>query len=608
DQLQLGKYSFLDAQYSYAVKEGQRALLAQFSEGLRLLEQSGEYRRIHDKWLGSYQEQPHTLLVALRYSLLVLIPLVVGLLAVFFWSWMLRRQVARQTRQLRQSEAELRESEQRLDQIIRQGRMIIWEVDRLGRYTYLSPIVEEILGYRPEELINKKHFFDLHPPAGREEFKARALEVFRQRGHFIDFENPALDKAGRIVWFSTSGLPMFSEDGRLLGYRGSDIDISERKAMAAQVQEKKSLLEGLLHNTATPIFVLDPHHRVVAWNEACAELTGIRAAEVLGTTRHWSAFYDQQRPCLADLVLRPALQDQLSSLYPHAARSALVSEGLQAEGWRRLKGEQRYLLFNASAVRNEAGELVAAIETLQDLTGRKQMESALQRKNDEVEQFVYIVSHDLKSPLVTVKSFIGLLQQDIAAADSERIKSDIDYIRSATDKMEQLLEALLQLSRIGRMDRPPQRLALQVLIDETLANLAGALRQYQVDVKVAAGAAVLHGDPLQLGQLWQNLVENAIKYMGDQAAPCIEIGVMARGNDPVFYVRDNGMGIEAKDSERIFGLFTQLEPGTAGSGLGLALVKKIVELYDGTIWVESAGRGRGSCFCFTLPGAVEKRG
>ncbi|WP_051321481.1 transporter substrate-binding domain-containing protein [Chrysiogenes arsenatis] len=265
-----------------------------------------------------------------------------------------------------------------------------------------------------------------------------------------------------------------------------------------------------------------------------------------------------------------------------------------------IDGEHR--MYESRLVSNSAGHFLALVR---DITAWKQAEATLQKKNEEMERFVYTISHDLKSPLITVQSFLGLLQQDIAEQHQERINSDIQFIQGATNKMEQLLGALLQLSRVGRIDNPPETHTVRALIDVSLAALAGAIQQQKITITVAADMELrLHGDPLRFGQIWQNLIENAIKYMGDQPAPRIEIGCDHEKDETIFWIRDNGMGIASEDLDRVFGLFTQLDPNSEGSGLGLALVHKIVELNGGRIWVESAGLGHGSCFRFTLPLAV----
>ena len=253
------------------------------------------------------------------------------------------------------------------------------------------------------------------------------------------------------------------------------------------------------------------------------------------------------------------------------------------------------------------------IQTLEALTAaiaevidRFSTEDRLTSQKAEMEQFVYSVTHDIKSPLVTVKTFVSILRQDLLKGDQPQINEDLNYIDQAADKMQQLLDALLRYSRIGRIDTPAQTVSADQQVQNCLTTLAGILQQQQVHVSTSKLSRQLHGDPLHFGQIWQNLIENAVKYRGDQPQPHIEIGATQEGQDVVFYVRDNGMGIAPEHRERIFSLFSQLNPGSDGTGLGLALVKKIVTTYKGRIWVESAGEGQGSCFKFTLPGALIK--
>ncbi len=237
----------------------------------------------------------------------------------------------------------------------------------------------------------------------------------------------------------------------------------------------------------------------------------------------------------------------------------------------------------------------------------RQKSAELERRNAEMERFTYTVSHDLKSPLVTIKTFLGYLEQDMAQADQGRIGQDLGYIRGAVDKMRQLLDELLEMSRVGRVVNPPVTTTYREVVDEALRVVAGAISSRGVQVAVAPATVSLHGDRPRLVEVWQNLIENGVKYMGEQPQPRIEIGVRTEAGTTAFYVRDNGMGIDPRHQRKVFGLFDKLNPQSEGSGLGLALVKRIVELYDGKIWLESEGNGQGSCFWFTLPQAVQHK-
>ena len=210
------------------------------------------------------------------------------------------------------------------------------------------------------------------------------------------------------------------------------------------------------------------------------------------------------------------------------------------------------------------------------------------------------MSHDLKSPLVTIRTFVGYLEQDLAASDQERVNADFRYIRGAAEKMAGLLDQVLELSRIGRKANPPEDIPAGALALEAVNLLAGPIAQRGVRVDIGPLPVVVTGDRVRLLEVFQNLIENAVKFIGDSPDPHVEVGVALDGAEPVFFVRDNGKGIDARHAGRLFGLFEKLEAGTDGSGIGLALVKRIVETHGGRAWAESEGLGHGSTFFFTL--------
>jgi two-component system, chemotaxis family, sensor kinase Cph1 len=256
-------------------------------------------------------------------------------------------------------------------------------------------------------------------------------------------------------------------------------------------------------------------------------------------------------------------------------------------------------------------QLVGIYGAVQDITERKKVEAErealireLEAKNAELERFAYTVSHDLKSPLITIRGFLSFVEQDAEAGNLERVRADLGRIRDAVDKMQRLLSELLELSRIGRVVNPPQTIAFATLVQDAVALVAGRLRQRGVGVAVAEGLPTVWGDRARLVEVLQNLVDNAAKFMGDQKHPRVEIGMREQAGERVFFVRDNGIGIDPRFRERVFGLFEKLDPDSEGSGVGLALIKRIVDQHHGRVWVESEGKGKGTTVCFTLPDAA----
>jgi len=230
---------------------------------------------------------------------------------------------------------------------------------------------------------------------------------------------------------------------------------------------------------------------------------------------------------------------------------------------------------------------------------REALIAELEAKNAELERFTYTVSHDLKSPLITISGFLGHLQADAAAGDMQRLRQDSQRITDAVGKMSQLLDELLELSRIGRMMNPPETIPFAELVAEALGMVSGRLEGRGIQVIVQPDLPEVYGDRRRLAEVLQNLVDNAAKFIGDQSAPRIEIGCEQRDGMRVFFVRDNGIGIAPQYHEQIFGLFAKLDAKMEGTGVGLALVRRIVEVHGGRIWVESQP-GQGATFWFTL--------
>ena len=250
-------------------------------------------------------------------------------------------------------------------------------------------------------------------------------------------------------------------------------------------------------------------------------------------------------------------------------------------------------------------DLVAnALENARLYTERVRLNKELESQNEELERFTYTVSHDLRSPLVTIRGFLGYLKQDAVSGDMIRFDKDLNRIANAVDKMQALLNELLELSRIGRVTNPPEDVQFGEIVQETVDLLSGPLEAGNIRLNIIGNFPVVHVDKLRVAEVVQNLISNAVKFMGNQPRPTIEIGTNGMDTDgkPIFYVKDNGIGIEPKYHERIFGLFNRLDQSIEGTGIGLTLVKRIIEIHGGRIWIESE-LGKSATFLFTLPTA-----
>jgi len=273
-----------------------------------------------------------------------------------------------------------------------------------------------------------------------------------------------------------------------------------------------------------------------------------------------------------------------------------------------------YQLTGKDGVHDYESRLIASggdhvLAMVRDITVRRWAESErealineLEAKNAELERFTYTVSHDLKSPLITIKGFLGFLRGDAEKGDVQRLEKDIERISGASDKMQVLLNELLELSRIGRLVNPYEDIPFEALVNDAVELAQGRIQARNIQVNIHPNLPDVYGDRQRLVEVLQNLVDNAAKFMGNQAKPCIEIGLHEydEHGKPIFFVRDNGIGIAPEYHDRVFGLFNKLDTQSEGTGVGLAIVKRIIEIHGGQIWIESEA-GKGAAFFFSLP-------
>jgi len=203
---------------------------------------------------------------------------------------------------------------------------------------------------------------------------------------------------------------------------------------------------------------------------------------------------------------------------------------------------------------------------------------------------------------VTIRGFLRYIEQHAAAGRMEDLRQDMARVVGATDRMRRLLDELLRLSRVGRRGNPPEDVPLATVVEEAVALARGRIAAAGIRVEIDPDLPTVRADRLRLLELVQNLVDNAVRFMGETEEPRIHIGWRRTDAAPVVFVQDNGMGMDPAHHETVFGLFDKLDPCTEGSGVGLALARRIVEVHGGRIWIESEGKDRGTAVCFTLTG------
>lgn len=506
---------------------------------------------------------------------------------------------------------------------------------------YVNQAFERHTGYRAEEVLGRNPpFLQLHEqdqPAIQE-----VREAIRQ-GQEVCAVMRNYRKDGQMWWNELYIAPIQDEQGQPIHLVGIQHDVTQRKQAEEAVQRHAQFTE-LIATISTGFIDIEPDQVDARVRQALEDLG--RFADVDRTY----LFLLHDRGKIFDCAYEWCAQgiraeaDRLRHLRSHDFPFALgtirkgeilhvprvndlpASAQAEKEEW---QAEQIQSLINIplialgevigfigfDSVRKEkawsaeetgqlkiVGEIfIDALHHRQVVQQREQLVKKLEATNAELERFTYTVSHDLKSPLITIKGFLSLLEQDISDGDTKRWQADMQQIRTAADTMQRLLDELLELSQIGRVGASPVRVPLDEVIQEALSRVAGQIEQRGVKVAIEPGLPVVVGDRPRLVELIQNLVDNAIKFMGDQPLPRVEITTQPHAPQQIVVrVKDNGIGIEPRFHQKIFGLFERLDPNVNGTGIGLALVKRIVDVHGQRIWVESEGNGRGATFCFTM--------
>jgi len=451
--------------------------------------------------------------------------------------------------------------------------------------TKQSPACAMVTGYTPDEFAADPYLWiNMVVSEDRELVRAQVQKILAGEDIF-PVEHRIIRKDGETRWIRDSTILFKNERGVLLSYDGVLKDITELKIAQIKLleseQKYRQLFQSMQNGFALHEIICDEHgvprdYRFLEVNPAFERLTGLKAEQVIGHN------------------VRDVLPGTEPFWIETFGKVALSGVPINFENY----SEQLQRYYEVTAYSPQS-RLFATIIT--DITDRKHAEKELQNKNSELEHFTYTVSHDLKSPLITIQTYAGMILRNMEAGDFSRAQGDMKRLEDAASKMTALLHDLLELSRVGRIMNPASQIDMNILVRDVLAQLAGPLMQKQVEVTLPSDLTRVFGDYQRIAEALQNLVENAVKYMGDQPAPRIEIGSRQDGNETVFFISDNGKGIDPRYHENIFGLFNKLDTKSEGTGLGLALVKRIIEVHGGRVWVESEGVGQGSRFCFTLP-------
>lgn len=487
-------------------------------------------------------------------------------------------------------EARLRESEEWLATTLRSIGDAVIATDRDGYVTFVNPVAEKLTAWTQEDAIGKPlmEIFDIRNEVAGDPVESPATKVLRD-GTIVGLTNHTILVArdGTRLPIDDSGAPIRDEDGAIIGVVLVFRDITDRKQMEDALRASEERHRALFETAEDAIFLSDETGRFVDVNQAACESLSYTREELLELN-------------ITDIDAESTGYEEFLKV-----RDGTVHEAMFEVNQRRRDGVLLPVEVTGSFFESGGKKLSLAIA--RDITERRHAEAERERflkeleaKNTEMERFTYTVSHDLRSPLTTITGFSEMLRKHLGDNDAKMMKSDLEYIERAAAKMDHLLTDTLELSRIGRVVNPPEDVPFGEIVEEVLDEESVSITSKNVEVSVADDFPVVHVDRMRIEEVLTNLVENSMNYMGDEAHPRIEIGNRCDDDETVFFVKDNGIGIDKSQHEKVFRLFHKVNTRSKGTGAGLAIVERIIEVHGGRVWVESE-KGSGCAICFTLP-------
>ncbi|HUH67122.1 MAG TPA: PAS domain S-box protein [Syntrophales bacterium] len=511
---------------------------------------------------------------------------------------------------LRQSGNDLRESEERYRLLIETMNEGLGMVDNKGIRTFVNRKFCELTGYSEEELIGY--------PATKLYAEEESQKIFleqrlkREKGEDEPYEIIITHKDGNRIQVLVSPKPVYDKDGRYVGSIATFTDITARKKAEERLKESEQRLQTVLQGSPLPTIVIGRDHRIIYWNRALEELSGMKAGDIVGTKEQWRAFYSEERPCLADLIVDQAL-DQIPKWYlDKYVKSRLLEEAYEATDFFPELGDAgKWLRFTAAVIRDANGNLVGAIETLEDITDRKRAEEELIRveKLESLGIFAGGIAHDFNNLLSVMLRNIFAAKLSLPDEHQESLGEGLDVAEKAGHQAKELAHRLITFAKGGEPVRKIGSIS-ELLTDAVELSISGS--HIKCEFTLPDDLWPVEMDDIQIRQVIHNVVVNAREAMGEKGTITIAAGnvsIAASDGLPLkdgkyvkWSVRDQGSGIPEEDMQKIFDpYFTTKPTGTArGMGLGLAICYSIVKKHGGFMTVESE-RGVGSTFIVYLP-------
>ncbi len=488
----------------------------------------------------------------------------------------------------------------------------IYVKDTEGRFVICNNAIANLRSVTSADQLIGTTDFDFFPKQLAEEYCADEQNILKTGQPLINKDEPNVDRDGNKLWILTTKVPLFEPDGSISGIVGVSRNITDRKHAEEERQKTEEQYRTLVETMNEGVGVVDKNFAFTYVNTKLCEMIGYAKDQMMG--RHLIDFIHEDSK---DFVKEQIVKRQRGE----AERYEIA--------WKTKDGRKIYVLVSPRGLYDADGNFTGSLGVLTDITESRQAREerdklmrTLASKNKELESILYVASHDLRSPLVNIQGFShelsrncdlihSIIADKVAVMDIDNqvisaldkgIPEALNFIVTSANKMDLLLSGLLRLSRLGS-----EAIAIKQLdMNKMAANVAGAM-EYQIkDVGATVDIESLPpclGDPSQINQIFSNLLDNALKFLDDSRPGFIRISGKVENNQSIYCVEDNGIGIAPEYQDKIFETFHRLEPErTTGEGLGLTIVRRVLDRYNGNVWVESEP-GKGSKFYVSLPRA-----
>jgi PAS domain S-box-containing protein len=559
--------------YHLAVLPGREHLVAPLRVALDRIKTTGEFDRLVELHLGNPVRRTwlDRYAPALAIGGGVALLLFVGGTA---WNRSLHRQVQARTRAVERTERRYRD-------LVDNASDMIYRTDPFGRFTFVNPVATRILGYDEGELLSMKYFELMRP-----DWVPRAMGFYEKAARTREstyLEFPVRKKNGEEIWVGQHVRPILT-GGQVEGFQGMARDITDRVNAQTDLRAERDFVSAILDTAPSLIMVLDAQGRMVRFNRACEELSGVPMSEVAGRPI-W------ELPFLLD--------EDRDSIRENIPRLAAATAPVKLDRtWVGAQGARHTIAWTVVALGSQRGATSYLIGIGSDVTMARELERLRS-------QFISMVSHELRTPLTSIRASMQLLVADRMAAETEDGDRLVRVALANADRLIRIVNDILDMSKIeaGEMLVAPRRTRLQPIIEDSVRTVEAVASGAGVSIVQAVnGVPEVMADPDRTVQVLVNLLSNAVKHAPSGTA--VEVSTSVEPGLVAVAVRDHGPGIPANKVDFIFEPFTQLDSSDtrriAGTGLGLTIARALAEKQGGSIRVSSR-EGEGATFTLTVP-------